>query len=238
MKCVLETKNLTKRFKDTMAVSSADLHVTQGSVYGLIGKNGAGKTTILKMISGLSTPTSGEIKFNLRFKDYCYAKVGSLIENPGVFLNMTGFDNLKAKSLCLGRNYTKEKIIELLTLVGLEGALNKKVREYSLGMKQRLGIALALIGDPEILVLDEPINGLDPQGIIEVRNMIQKLNSEKGMTIIISSHILDELSKIATHFCIIHNGKIVCEESKKTLLTSANGLPLDEFYLKLVGGVS
>lgn len=237
MSVLFQTKHLTKRYKEHEAVSDISISVQQGQIYGLIGKNGAGKTTLLKLISGLIKPTSGNIVFCGTDSSNDECRIGALIEAPGFYPNMTGYENLKAQSLCLGLNYSCQQIEELLDLVGLLYAKNKKTKAYSLGMKQRLGIALSLIGNPDLLVLDEPINGLDPEGIIEIRNIVTKLNAERNMTIIISSHILDELAKIATNFCIIHSGKVVLEKSKEEFLKDCGDLPIDEFYLKIIGGM-
>lgn len=237
MAYLLETKNLSKIYKDVVAVDKINLQLPQNAVYGLIGRNGAGKTTILKMLSGLIHPTEGEIKYNSQIIKNRFGNIGTLIESPGLFRNMTGFENLKIKSFLTDKKYSNEDIRDLLKLVGLNNVAKQKVKNYSLGMKQRLGIALALVGDPEVLILDEPINGLDPQGIIEIRNIIKKLHEKKDITIIISSHILDELFKIATNFCIIHNGKIIVQKTKEELIEECGETPIDEYYLKIIGGV-
>lgn len=216
---LLSTSQLTKEFKHHKAVNNVNLHIKKGSIYGFIGRNGAGKTTFMKMISGLSAPTSGEICF-FGYKGADLKKVrnrvGCLIEEPGLYPNMSAYDNLKLKCLAKGL-YKKEYVQELLETVGLTDTGNKKVKKFSLGMKQRLGIALALVGEPDLLVLDEPINGLDPQGIAEVRETLQKLNTEHHMTLIISSHILGELSKMATDYGIIHNGELLQEITAEEL---------------------
>ena len=183
-------------------------------------RNGAGKTTCLKMISGLSTPSYGEIEmFGYKGKDLqkVRSRVGCLIEAPGLYGNMSAYDNLNIKCKLTGIK-KKGYIEELLKTVGLDTVGEKKTKHYSLGMKQRLGIALALVGEPDLLILDEPINGLDPQGIVEVRETIQKLAKERGMTICISSHILEELSKLATDYGIIHNGCLVQELTREELM--------------------
>lgn len=218
---VIETKQLTKTYGKINAVSKVDMHVKKGSIYGLIGKNGAGKTTIMKMICGLARETTGEVYLfgNLdKRKEMSYRRLGILIENPGIYPGMSAYDNLKCKAICLGINSYDEIIHETLKFVGLENAGKKKVRKFSLGMKQRLGIALALIGEPDVLVLDEPINGLDPQGIAAMRETLLKLNREKKITILISSHILEELSKIATDYGIIKDGELIEEISKEMLM--------------------
>lgn len=217
---LLQTRALTKQYGRHRAVDQVSMHIKKGAIYGFIGRNGAGKTTTLRMISGLASPTAGEIElFGCRGRELSRirSRVGCLIEGPGLYGNMSARDNLKMKSMLLGvykRGYEEE----LLDIVGLGGVGKKPVKRYSLGMKQRLGIALALVGEPDLLVLDEPINGLDPQGIAEVRDTVLKLNRERNMTILISSHILEELSKIATDYGIIHNGTLLQELTNEELM--------------------
>lgn len=220
MKYLLETNNLTKQYGKYKAVNGVNIHVKQGEIYGLIGRNGAGKTSFMKMISGLSKPTEGSFRFyNREGEDAStiMTQIGVLIEAPGLYPNLSARDNLKLKSMAMGIRNSKE-IDELLEFVGLSEAAKKKTKKFSLGMKQRLGIAMALIGSPDLVILDEPINGLDPQGISEIREMILKLNKEKNITFIISSHILEELSKIATTYGIIHKGVLLQELSQEELL--------------------
>ncbi len=217
---LLTTKDLTKQYGRQKAVDQVNIHIKKGAIYGFIGRNGAGKTTCLKMISGLASPTSGEIQmFGYSGKDLgrIRSRVGCLIENPGLYKDMSAYDNLKLKCQLAGIK-KKGYIEELLKAVGLEDVGKKKTKHFSLGMKQRLGIALALVGEPDLLVLDEPINGLDPQGIVEVRDIIQGLRDERNMTILISSHILEELSKIATDYGIIHQGSLLQELTKEELM--------------------
>lgn len=217
---LLSTNELTKRYGRHKAVDQVSLHIKKGAIYGFIGRNGAGKTTTLRMISGLARPTSGEIElFGCKGKELktIRSRVGCLIEGPGLYGNMSAKDNLRLKCQMLGI-YKKGYIEELLEVAGLPDTKNKAVKHFSLGMKQRLGIALALIGEPDLLVLDEPINGLDPQGIAEVRETIMKLNQERNITILISSHILEELSKIATDYGIIHNGSLLQELTSDELM--------------------
>ena len=217
---LLQTMALTKQYGRHRAVDQVSMHIKKGAIYGFIGRNGAGKTTTLRMISGLASPTAGEIElFGCRGRELSRirSRVGCLIEGPGLYGSMSARDNLKMKSMLLGvykRGYEEE----LLDIVGLGGVGKKPVKRYSLGMKQRLGIALALVGEPDLLVLDEPINGLDPQGIAEVRDTVLKLNRERNMTILISSHILEELSKIATDYGIIHNGTLLQELTNEELM--------------------
>ena len=215
---LLVTQDLTKVYKETVAADRVNIHIKKGSIYGLIGKNGAGKTTIMKMIAGLAKPTSGSFEysgFNCS-EDEAFSRIGALIEAPAIDPNLTGFDNIRIKCLAFGIG-DKKYINDLLDLVGLSHTWKKKAGKYSLGQKQRLGIALALVGDPDFLILDEPINGLDPQGIAEVREMLNKLNQERKITILISSHIPEELSKLATDYAIIDSGRIVEESTNKEL---------------------
>lgn len=216
---LLSTSALTKQFGRHKAVDQVSMHIKRGAIYGFIGRNGAGKTTTLRMIGGLASPTAGEIEmFGCRGRELkqIRSRVGCLIEGPGLYGNMTARDNMKMKCLLLGVQ-KKGYIEELLEVVGLKDVGKKHVKRYSLGMKQRLGIAMALIGEPDLLVLDEPINGLDPQGIAEVRETLLRLNKERNMTILISSHILEELSKIATDYGIIHQGTLLQEITDEEL---------------------
>lgn len=219
MDYILTTDGLSKKYGDFYAANKVSLHIPRGKVYGLIGRNGAGKTTILKMLCGLSVPSEGSFTFNGktgRELNNEMKKIGCLIENPGLYPNMTAYENLKLKCLAMGKSddaYVKE----LLELVGLSKVYKKTARNFSLGMKQRLGIALALAGDPEFIVLDEPINGLDPQGIVEIREIIARLSQERGITVIVSSHILEELHKVADSFGIIHGGFLVDEFTEEEL---------------------
>lgn len=224
MEYVLSTSYLTKQFSRHTAVNQVSLHIRQGEIYGFIGRNGAGKTTFMKMISGLSNPTSGEITlFGAKGADIRkhHSRIGNLIEAPGLYPGMSGRENLRCKSLALGIHKTGYEE-ELLELVGLKAAKKQKVKHYSLGMKQRFGIAMALVGGPDLLILDEPINGLDPQGIAEIRETLLRLKEERNITIMISSHILEELSKIADTFGIIHEGRLVQELSSEELSEKRN----------------
>lgn len=212
MEYILTTENLTKTYGKKDAAKDINIHVREGEIYGLIGRNGAGKTTVMRMISGLSHPTSGSYTLHGENK----IGVGVLIESPGIYTNMSAKENLKLKCIALGCD-DKEYIENLLRIVGLENTGDKTAGSFSLGMRQRLGIALALVGEPKMIVLDEPINGLDPQGIVEVRETLERLKEEKGITIMISSHILDELGKLADSYGIIHEGKLLDEFSRDTL---------------------
>jgi len=224
MEYVLSTENLCKQYSKHLAVDNVSLHIKRGEIYGFIGRNGAGKTTFMKMACGLAMPTSGEIElFGAKGNgiNMHRQRIGNLIEEPGLFPNMSGINNLKCKCYALGI-YKKGYVEYLLETVGLKDAGKKKARKYSLGMKQRLGIAMALVGGPDLLILDEPINGLDPQGIAEIREMLLRLKNEKNMTIMVSSHILEELYKVADTFGIINNGKLVQELSREELSAKCN----------------
>ncbi len=216
MEFIVETKDLTKKFSNKIAVNKINMHIKKGDIYGFIGKNGAGKTTAMKMILGLLNPTDGEILINnSKELDKERRKIGSLIENPGIYKGCTAYENLKRFSIIYGGNDSEIK--DILELVGLADTGKKKAGKFSLGMKQRLGIAITLLGNPELLVLDEPINGLDPAGIKEIRDLLVKLNEERGVTILISSHILDELAKITTTYGIINDGSLIEEVSSEEL---------------------
>lgn len=217
---LLSTKGLSKCFGHHKAVDHVNLHIRKGAIYGFIGRNGAGKTTCLKMISGLAEPTEGEIEiFGYKGNDLkqMRSRIGCLIEAPGLYENMTAYENIKTKCLFCGI-HQKGYIEDILEIIGLSHTGKKKAKHFSLGMKQRLGIGLALVGEPDLLVLDEPINGLDPQGIAEVRDTLSRLQQERNLTILISSHILEELSKLATDYGIIHNGTLLQELTREELM--------------------
>lgn len=208
---VLKTDNLTKMYNGVKVVNAVNMHVKKGDIYGFIGKNGAGKTTFMRMVAGLAAPLEGSIElFGSVDADTQRKRIGTLIENPGIYPGMTAKDNLEIVRRCLG--VTDKGIVdEMLKLVGLQYVGKKKVKDYSMGMKQRLGLAIALLRNPDFLILDEPINGLDPEGIRETRDLLLKLNRERHITILISSHILGELSKMATRYGIIKNGVLIEE---------------------------
>ena len=221
MEYVLITDELSKEYKGVKALNGLSMHVPKGAIYGLVGKNGAGKTTLIRLICGLQRPSAGNYSiYGISNHDKVIRKsrrrMGAVVEVPSIYMGMTAEDNLKVQYKVLGLP-SYEGILELLDLVGLADTGKKKVKNFSLGMKQRLGIAIALAGNPDFLVLDEPINGLDPQGIIEIRELILKLNRERQITVLISSHILDELSRLATHYGFIDEGKMVKELSAKEL---------------------
>ena len=213
---VIETRELSKKFPNKLAVDKVSIHVEKGDIYGLIGRNGAGKTTIMKTILGTLFPTEGEILlFGDSNLDIQRKRFGSLIEAPGLYKGCTAYENMKRFAILYGG--TEEDIKELLEFVGLANTGKMKAGHFSLGMKQRLGIALALLGNPEVLILDEPVNGLDPAGIKEIRDIIIKLNQERGVTFVVSSHLLDELGKIATKYGILSDGQLVDEISAAEL---------------------
>ena len=219
-KVVLKTYNITKKYGEQLAVDNVNMTIKKGDIYGFIGQNGAGKTTLIRLITGLIHKSGGEIELLGANEENELNKartmVGSLIESPSLYTNMTARENLEVSRLV--RNIPGKKCIdEVLELVGLKDVEKKKVKNFSLGMRQRLGIANALMGNPKLLILDEPINGLDPMGIVEIRELLKKINKEKDMTILISSHILSELSELATTYGIISNGKLIEEITAKQL---------------------
>lgn len=217
---VLETKGLTRSFGRQTAVDQVSLRVPKGSIYGLLGRNGAGKTTTLRMLMGLIRPTSGEIGIfgldGLRQGRKIFPRVGSIIETPGFYLNLTGSENLEILARLRGV-HRRDAVRYALSRVGLDREPRKTVAQYSLGMKQRLGIAAAIMHEPELLILDEPINGLDPVGIQEMRYFLAGLCAEKNVTILISSHILSEMELLADHLGIIHHGRLLEELSMQDL---------------------
>ena len=221
MEYVLKTNNLSKHYRNFKALDKLTMSVPKGSIYGFVGRNGAGKTTLIRLICGLQFPTSGSFEIYgapntsgdiLKSR----RRMGAVVETPSIYLDMTAEDNLKQQYRILGLP-DFSGISDILELVGLHNTGKKKAKNFSLGMRQRLGIAVALCGSPDFLVLDEPINGLDPQGIIEIRELILKLNREEQITVLISSHILDELSRLATHYGFIDSGRIVKEMSAEEL---------------------
>ena len=221
MEYVLTFSGLSKHYRHFKALEDFSIHVPKGAIYGFVGKNGAGKTTLIRLICGLQYPTAGAYTlYGLQNtqKDIVMARrrMGAVVESPSIYLHLTAEENLKEQYLVLGRP-DFSGIPELLELVGLGDTGKKKARNFSLGMRQRLGIAVALAGDPDFLVLDEPTNGLDPQGIIEMRELILRLNRERQITVLISSHILDELSRLATHYGFIDRGHMVKEVSAEDL---------------------
>ena len=218
MENILQVKSLTKMFGQNYAVDNVDMNIYRGDIYGFIGRNGAGKTTLIRILLGLCEKNSGEVELFgstnlLEGRD----KIGCIIENPAVFPKMTARENIIAQSKAVGVNLSETEIAEILKTVDLDTSMKKKTKDFSLGMKQRLSIALALVGNPEFLVLDEPINGLDPEGIRDIRNLILKLNREQNITVLISSHILGELHKLATRYGVIDKGRLIKEFTAKEL---------------------
>lgn len=221
MDYVLRTNTLKKTYGHYKVLNGLTMNVPKGAIYGLVGKNGAGKTTLIRLICGLQEPTSGEYSIygiGNKQKEIVKARrrMGAVVETPSIYLDMTAENNLKVQYRVLGLP-SFDGIVDILKMVGLENTGKKKVKDFSLGMRQRLGIAIAIAGSPDFLVLDEPINGLDPQGIVEMREIILKLNREYGITVLISSHILDELSRLATHFGFIDSGRMIKEISAADL---------------------
>lgn len=221
MEYVLETKALGKRYREFTALNGLNMHIPKGAIYGFVGRNGAGKTTLIRLICGLQEPTSGEYTlYGVKNTDAkinrSRRRTSAVVESPAIYPDMTAEENIRQQYLVLGLPST-DGIAELLHLVGLDSTGKKKAKNFSLGMRQRLGIAVALAGNPDFLVLDEPVNGLDPQGIIEMRELILKLNRERGITVLISSHILDELSRLATHYGFLDGGRMVKEMSAEEL---------------------
>lgn len=242
MELVLKTSALSKSYRGTKVVKSVNMHIARGDVYGFIGENGAGKTTIIRMITGLANPTDGDYQLfgaNFYGKDIKNARrrMSAVVETPSVYLNMNAVDNLRLQCDLLG--VTDLSIInETLDTVGLGYLINSKkvAKNFSLGMKQRLGIAMALVGNPDFIILDEPMNGLDPEGIVDVRELLIKLNRDKNITFLISSHILSELEKVATTFGFIHKGELIkeisaedlhkeCRKCVELLLTDVSSVP-------------
>lgn len=235
MESVLKTAGLTKVYGGHQAVSNVNMNVQQGDIYGFIGRNGAGKTTLIRMVVGLAAPSTGSLElFGSTNLSEGRKRIGTVIESPAVFPHMTARQNLEVQGRMMGIK-DKRVINDTLLTVGLDPQNKKKVKNFSLGMKQRLAIAIALVGSPDFLCLDEPINGLDPTGIIEIRELIRRLNQERGITVLISSHILGELSKLATRFGIIENGVLIHEFTSKELLNK--GEDLEEYFVSIMKGV-
>lgn len=215
----INIKGLKKIYNAKAVVDQLDMTVPQGSIYGFIGRNGSGKSTTLKMLSGLASIDAGSIEIFGKplSNNFIGKRVGILIEDAGLYPNHTAYENLKLKALCMGLVDMEPQITSLLAMVKLQDTGKKKVRQYSMGMKQRLGVAMAMLGNPDILILDEPINGLDPEGIREMRELLLRFHSEFNMTIVVSSHILSELSRIATHYGIIKDGHMMEQLSAEQL---------------------
>ena len=238
---ILKTNHLTKRYGHRAVVENLSMAIHQGDIYGFIGKNGAGKTTLIRMVTGLAAPSDGSIQlFGGGSLLEGRSKIGTVIEAPAFYPGMTARENIIAFSRLQGlHDFSHAE--DLLELVGLDHTGKKKCRNFSLGMKQRLAIAISLIGDPKLLILDEPTNGLDPEGMKEVRDLILKLNSERGITVLVSSHILGELSKFATRYGIIHHGKLIEEFTEEDLWrrcagTGRQDIDLEDYFLSRIGG--
>ena len=221
MEYILSANGLYKSYKNFKALNGLSMNVPKGAIYGFVGKNGAGKTTLIRIICGLQEPTSGDYSlYGCKNGDAKMTEVrrrmGAVVETPSIYGDLTAKENIKEQYRVLGLP-SYDGVDELLKLVGLEDTGKKKAKNFSLGMRQRLAIAIALAGDPDFLVLDEPVNGLDPQGIVEIRELILKLNQQRQITVLISSHILDELSRLATHYGFIDSGRMVREISAQEL---------------------
>jgi len=240
---ILKTHGLTKNFGNKPALLEVGMEIERGAIYGFIGKNGAGKTTLMRIVCGLASATKGGVELFGKTKPselmQTRAKIGSMIEMPSLYKNLTAVDNLEIQRRVMGID-DRECIQRALKAVDLTDTGKKKVKQFSLGMKQRLGLAIALLGDPELLILDEPINGMDPVGITEVREVLLGLVKDKGMTILISSHILTELHRLATHYGIINDGRLIKQVTAAELDAECarNGQDIEEYYISLVRGAS
>ncbi|WZW20956.1 ABC transporter ATP-binding protein (plasmid) [Priestia megaterium] len=216
---IILTRNLSKKYKRNMSVDGVNLKINKGEIFGFLGPNGAGKTTTIRMLLGLIKPTKGEIElFGQDFtknRTKILQRIGSLVESPSYYGNLTGFENLEAVRRL--RGLSEKRVTEVLEVVRLNKVANRLVKEYSLGMKQRLGIAAALLSEPELLILDEPTNGLDPAGIQEIRELIKELPHQNGMTVLVSSHLLSEIDQMATQVGIITEGKMIFQDSIEVL---------------------
>ncbi|MDR3601359.1 MAG: ATP-binding cassette domain-containing protein [Desulfosporosinus sp.] len=236
---LLETCNLTKSFDGRKIIDNLSLKVMKGDVYGFLGRNGQGKTTTIRLLTGLIFPDSGDVMINshnLRtdFKQ-AISQIGAIVESPTFYGYLSGYDNLSLMANLVPDLKKKKAIDEVLEIVGLTGRARDKVQTYSLGMKQRLGIANALLGKPKLIILDEPTNGLDPQGMREIKEMISQLASERNITFFISSHLLNEVEKICNRVGIIGNGKLLAEGSIKELARNSQGRSLEEIYFEIIG---
>jgi len=226
LETVLQAKNLTKRFRNLIAVDNLDLNVYRGDIFGFLGPNGAGKSTTIRMMLSLIYPNAGEVllfgkPLRKNFKEVL-RNVGAIVEKPDFYLYLSAYKNLEILAKLYGISPTKKQIMEILELVGLEKRYKSKVKTFSHGMKQRLGIAQALLHDPELIILDEPTTGLDPHGMKEVRDLITRLSKEKDKTIFLSSHLLNEIELIANRMVIINKGKTVVEGNVPDLLDKSN----------------
>ena len=228
MSDLIKVSDLTKKYSRKTVLNGINFTFKEGEIYGLVGNNGVGKTTLLRIIADMARPTNGKVE--VIKKDL---RMGTLIESPALFRDMTGYENLRLKTLACGYKYTKQQLVERLKEVGLNKD-GKLVLKYSTGMKQRLGIAMALLDEPDLLILDEPINGLDPRGIADVRNLLKRIHAESTSTMIISSHILDELLRVATYFLFIKDGHIVYDISVEDLLKEIGDGDINDYYLSIM----
>ena len=236
MRYVLQTNSLTKKYKNFQALNGLTMNVPEGSVYGFVGKNGAGKTTLIRLICGLQEPTSGSFSlYGIRndSKDIIKSRrrMGAVVETPSIYMDMTAEENLKHQYLILGLP-SFDCIQELLKLVGLDNTGEKKAKNFSLGMKQRLGIAIALAGDPDFLVLDEPVNGLDIEGVVEIREIIKKLNAEKNVTFLISSHMAGEIEKTCNKVAVIYESELIATSTTEDALRLHPSM--EDYFLSVV----
>ena len=264
----IETRGLSKAYRGRNVVDGLDMHVARGDIYGFVGRNGAGKSTTMKMICGMIRPTGGEVRLFDRLAvnpsggvEHGEAvRIGALVENPGLYSNMTAFENMRCKAMALGLVDSVAEIERLLRIVGLADAGKKPAKSYSLGMKQRLGLALALLGSPDVLLLDEPMNGLDPEGVREMRNLIICLNEQRGITVVVSSHVLDQLERMVTRYGVISEpdgslrlqdasgdqgaldaadvGALLAGQGIAVSELGSHARDLEDFFLKLMGGGS
>lgn len=242
MSVILRTNHLTKRYGHRPVVNGISMTVHEGDIYGIIGKNGAGKTTLIRMVTGLAAPSDGNLLlFGSPDLQIGREHIGTVIESPALYPGMTARENLVTQCKLQGVADLSQ-VDSILTLVGLDDTGKKKTKDFSLGMRQRLAIALSLVGSPKLLILDEPINGLDPEGIKEVRDLILKLNRDRKITVMISSHILGELSKLATRYGIIHHGSLIEEFTEEQLWERCSApdgtlhMDLEEYFLNRIGG--
>ena len=221
MEYIVSANNISKKYKKFYALKDMSINIPKGSIYGLVGRNGSGKTTLIRVLCGLQHANEGEyslfgVENSSREIVKSRRKIAAVVETPSLYLSMTAYQNLKVQSDIIG-NPNYDNLNRLLELVGLNDTGKKRVKNFSLGMKQRLGIAVALVGNPELLILDEPLNGLDPQGMVDVRELILNLNENNNVSFLISSHMLGELTKVATHYGVMDNGVIIQEISAKEL---------------------
>jgi ABC-type multidrug transport system ATPase subunit len=232
MGCILAAEGIHKSYGSKTVLQNTSIHVKQGDIYGLMGQNGSGKTTLLSILTGLISTYSGTVAVG-KVKGQA-VRMSAVIHSPSLFLNLSAFANVKQQACLLGIGNDTEHIVQTLQAVGLEDTPNKAVKHFSLGMTQRLKLAMALLAKPDLLILDEPVNGLDPEGIAELREMLLRLNRNHGVTILISSHLLSELEQLATCFGILHHGNMVKEFSKEEALR--DGQTLEELYLLYAKG--